>query len=347
MSDDIGGVWRTIGNRHIFIRNGKSIPEAMKESGKFPVGNNKNRLSKEEIKKRLDESIRRTQTDTSGRGEDDSLARYTDKNGNLKPEREKIHREIIEEYFDGKEPVKDEEKEFLMTGGGSGTGKSNFRKNIDKKYFDLDMNNVVVIDADDIKQKLYIKGDDPIYDAGFFHEESSALAKRTQTVGLENNYNIMLDGTGDGGVEKLGKKIQQAKNLNYKVEACYGTCDVQKALENNLNRYLKGYEKDPRTARYVKEEEVVSLHSNVTKALMGNADRFDKVALYDMNDFKNIKKIAEGGNGTGLQIEKGYEKEFAKFLQKGELTGREINNLASTFRQNADIIRKNIKEGKK
>jgi len=33
--DDIGGVWRTIGGRRVFIKNGQSLSEAMIESGKF------------------------------------------------------------------------------------------------------------------------------------------------------------------------------------------------------------------------------------------------------------------------------------------------------------------------
>ena len=33
--DDIGGVWRTIGGRKVFIKDGQSLEDAMKESGKF------------------------------------------------------------------------------------------------------------------------------------------------------------------------------------------------------------------------------------------------------------------------------------------------------------------------
>lgn len=33
--DEIGGVWRTIGGRRVFIKNGQDIASAMKESGKF------------------------------------------------------------------------------------------------------------------------------------------------------------------------------------------------------------------------------------------------------------------------------------------------------------------------
>ena len=34
-SDDIGGVWRTVGGRRIFIKDGQNIKDAMKKSGKF------------------------------------------------------------------------------------------------------------------------------------------------------------------------------------------------------------------------------------------------------------------------------------------------------------------------
>lgn len=44
MSDDIGGVWRTVGGRRIFIKDGQDLATAMKESEKFKktVGLNSN-----------------------------------------------------------------------------------------------------------------------------------------------------------------------------------------------------------------------------------------------------------------------------------------------------------------
>lgn len=54
MNDDIGGVWRTVGGRRIFIKDGQDIASAMKESGKF----SKNKKSfNEDIKRELDESV--------------------------------------------------------------------------------------------------------------------------------------------------------------------------------------------------------------------------------------------------------------------------------------------------
>ena len=49
------GVWRTIGGRRIFIRTGKSISQAMKESGKFKKAEKTN--TEEEKQKKLNETM--------------------------------------------------------------------------------------------------------------------------------------------------------------------------------------------------------------------------------------------------------------------------------------------------
>ena len=41
MANDIGGVWRTIGGRRVFIKEGQDLASAMKESGKFNSSSNK------------------------------------------------------------------------------------------------------------------------------------------------------------------------------------------------------------------------------------------------------------------------------------------------------------------
>ena len=49
MTKDIGGVWRTVGGRRIFIKDGEDLATAMKNSGKF-----RNKKEKEEIKDKDD-----------------------------------------------------------------------------------------------------------------------------------------------------------------------------------------------------------------------------------------------------------------------------------------------------
>lgn len=49
--DETEGVWRTVGGRRIFIKNGQSLSEAMIESGKFKKISENSKLSLEEMKK--------------------------------------------------------------------------------------------------------------------------------------------------------------------------------------------------------------------------------------------------------------------------------------------------------
>lgn len=46
MANDIGGVWRTIGGRRVFIKDGQSLGEAMKKSGKFKKAERMKELKK-------------------------------------------------------------------------------------------------------------------------------------------------------------------------------------------------------------------------------------------------------------------------------------------------------------
>lgn len=56
--DDIGGVWRTVGGRRIFIKDGQDLSLAMRESGKFP---NKDSRNKENYKILTDTEINELQ----------------------------------------------------------------------------------------------------------------------------------------------------------------------------------------------------------------------------------------------------------------------------------------------
>ena len=47
MATDIGGVWRTVGGRRIFIKDGEDLETAMKKSGKF--GKKEEKTIKEKI----------------------------------------------------------------------------------------------------------------------------------------------------------------------------------------------------------------------------------------------------------------------------------------------------------
>ena len=70
-----GGVWRTVRGRRVFIKDGQSLTDAMKESGKFEENKKDNlqkklkeRLGKEDIQQKHDNAIKELSKDTYGDG---------------------------------------------------------------------------------------------------------------------------------------------------------------------------------------------------------------------------------------------------------------------------------------
>jgi len=260
--------------------------------------------------KDLNTKIKATKTDLGdaikGGLDENSLGKWMDDAGNLLPERELLHQEIINTLFAGKRPVPGQPTYTLM-GGGPATGKSSVVKSgdviIDK--------NTVKIDSDAIKKLLpeYQRGlelkDANI--ASYVHEESSALAKRIMSIGNTGNYNVLLDGTGDGSITSLTKKIAQARNNGMKVVGNYVTCPTQEALRRNAERALK-------TGRLPPPEMLIRTHKAVSDIAPQTAHLFDEVKLFDTND--GVKLIATGGNGKGFTPVKGMEKLYQDFLDK-------------------------------
>lgn len=236
----------------------------------------------------------------------DSLSKYTDADGSLTPEREELHKEIIDETFKDVKPV-DGQATFTVMGGGPASGKSTMIKS---GAATLPANSVT-IDSDAIKAQLpeyqeMIKNGD-LSAADYVHEESSALAKRMLGVGNANGYNVVLDGTGDGSVASITSKIQAAKKAGMIVEGIYATVPTDVAISRALARAAK-------TGRFVDSSIISSTHKKVSQILPQIAHLFDTVKLYDTTDGAIL--IATGGNGQGLTPIEGYEDLFEAFLKK-------------------------------
>ena len=238
-------------------------------------------------------------------GKTNSLMEHT-RNGKLDPEREKLHREIIDKYFDGKDPATGQAT-FYMTGGGSASGKGQFVDHPDD-FMGQDKN-CVVVDSDTIKKMLPEWNDNNPDSAGFLHEESSALAKRIMSLARENNYNYMLDGTGDGSFKSLTGKIADARSYGYKVVASYATVNWGNAFERNYGRYLKH-------GRLVPYAMVKKTHMEVAKLFPKVANQFDYVRLYN-NDGK-IKLIAECSRGGSIKVLDNAA--YTEFINKANFT---------------------------
>lgn len=251
-------------------------------------------------------------------GESNSLSNYLDKNGNLLPEREALHKQIIDNYLAGKTPQSGTAT-MTMMGGGPASGKSSVIKS--GLYKLPSKKHSITIDPDDIKQYLpgYLKMSKVDSSAAsFYHEESSMLAKQLASTSFTENYNVTYDGTGDGSVNSVMKKLNGAKDHGYQVNGMYVTVDTDEALRRNKSRYEHAKAKGE-APRLVPDYEVSNCHKKVTNISMEVSDQFDKISLYDNNGTSDqIKLIATGGNGKVLSAVKGEEEAFKRFLDKGK-----------------------------
>jgi len=232
-------------------------------------------------------------TSEAGNAGEQSFADHLDKNGNLSPERAKVHRQIMENYFKDHKPyAPGEEKVAMFTGGGAASGKGVFSKNIGDFY--SQNKNPMLIDPDDIKKAL-AKADGKEMDerlTAYYHEESSALAKQIYNTALQNNYPTLYDGTATGsGVYKL---LDAAKKAGYKTEVSFVYSDFKTVRQNSLDRFVK-------QKRLVPLHQLTAAHRKAYDAVQKLSGVVDSLKVYD-NAGRNLRLTAESKAGKGLSI---------------------------------------------
>jgi len=252
------------------------------------------------------------------------------KNGQLTPERAEVHRQIIEDYFKGHQPyAPGEEKVAMFTGGGGASGKGVFTKtnkdtgksNIGDFY--SQNKNPLTIDPDDIKKALAKADGTEINgkNTGFYHEESSALAKQIYATALQHNYPALYDGTATGsGVYEL---LKMSKDAGYKTEMNFLYSDWKTVRQNSLDRYVKQH-------RLVPIREVMKAHKKAYDAVqdLSKSSLLDSIKVYD-NAGRNLKLTADGGKGKGLSVKDAASwKRFSESSGEFTLNEKQIEDYA-------------------
>lgn len=212
----------------------------------------------------------------------------TNENGEWTAEREALHSKIIDNTFNGVKKPKGKPVTTFM-GGGPASGKSYVVKKEGGRLGLPSKDERVLVDPDECKKPL------PEYDEdnpGPVHEESSALAKRIAKIAQENGYNALVDGTGDTSVEKMRKKIKQARDAGHTVNGVYVFKPVEKAIIDNFAR-----------DRTVDPKMLVETHQTISKMFPEIAGDFDDIKLYaNMKFGEPPVLIARGGKGRELEI---------------------------------------------
>jgi len=252
-------------------------------------------------------------------------------NGHFTPEREALHRQIIEDHLRGIKPSGKQPIQY-MNGGGPGSGKSSLRVGDNGKLtgypdtraaddmtgeFDFSQPaSAVLIDPDAVKMMLPEVKDARTQGATDWaakaHEESSYLAKRIHAAALDRGLDLVYDGTGDGGLPSVQKKVKLARDKGYRVEGNYIYLDPQEGIRRAGNRAK-------RTGRVVADETIRETYKDVSSTFgkVAATDTFDKLRVFDNNQGNGApaKLIAEFTNGKPLIKD---PLAYRRFLSHGE-----------------------------
>lgn len=225
-----------------------------------------------------------------------------------------VHDPIVKELTGKARPVR--QPTAYMMGGGPASGKSTV---IDRGFVKVP-ENIVAIDPDGIKamlpeyQRMVALGDARA--AGFVHEESSYLSKRVLREAAQDRKNVLLDGTGDSGIDKLAAKVREMRLGGQRVVAQYVSLDTELAVRNATARAIK-------TGRAVDENVIRNTHRAVTEVFPEAVERglFDEVTLWDTNINGQPRKVLEAvkdANGA-QQVTIHSRQLWSDFLGKANL----------------------------
>lgn len=215
---------------------------------------------------------------------------YTTDDGKYKPERKKLHDEIIATFHEGKPCIDKRPAVAILTGGAPASGKTTFIK----KYVDLDPDKVYHVDADEVRAML------PEYrgwNATQTHLETADIVNRLiDDIGVPCDHDLIYDGTMNKAT-KYEKIVDKLHKLGYKVFVVYISIPEQISKERVIARYKKA-------GRYVPMKVIEEVYDMGLKS-------FEKVAYemadgYIRIDGMNGEIIEEGGMAMPSNIE--YEK---------------------------------------
>ena len=231
------------------------------------------------------------------------------------PERQALHDKIVAEHvLDSGVPGNQQNPDFVMLGGGSGAGKSTLVNSGEIAGLPREGSKThVVINPDDIKQgnkgtgipefKQKIMAGDK--EASYFvHEESSFIAKRVQSAAIERKQNIMLDATGDSGIDSLGAKVAQARSGGYSVKGVYVTVPTAVGLKRVVDRGKVPLYPGAPIGRVVRLDIAEKIHANVSTVFPQavEAKLFDSLQLWDTRTTGSPKAVFDSLKGGVLDV---------------------------------------------
>jgi hypothetical protein len=136
--------------------------------------------------------------------------------------------------------------------------------------------------------------------AGESHEESSYMNKLAYTRALEAGVPIVFDGTGDGGIESVREKVEEARKHGYIVKAAGVYLEPTEGLKRATSRAAS-------TGRNVPPKMQAATYADIVDTFNAAKDEnlFDSIVWLDnngVNKGETAKPIYEFTSGGGLKI---------------------------------------------
>lgn len=155
-------------------------------------------------------------------------------------QREALHIEIINKYFENKFTESSNTTKLIFTQGAYGAGKSNVMRALHKNG-KINLDNYVYVDQDKLRVHIpeyqqYLRDD--LFTAGFkTNKETGYLAELIQKHALFNNYNLIVDGSMRDHVWYI-EYINWIKEKfpRYEIAILYVEASYVNILERNLLR---------------------------------------------------------------------------------------------------------------
>ena len=198
------------------------------------------------------------------------------------PKRQKLHREIIDEFKDDLICVESDEPIAILMGGSPASGKSTFLR----KYAPYLLSEELLrIDADEVRSKL------PEYEgwnASQTHLETKDIVNTLlsdRTIGLPCEFDLIYDGTMNNTKSYL-PLIKLLKELNYKIFVVYiDNVPKDVIVKRALDRYKK-------SGRFVPLEVIDDFFDKGKSALNEIKEKVDGYMIVDgsSNDYRIIEE---------------------------------------------------------
>lgn len=226
-------------------------------------------------------------------------------------DRDQLIDEILLQYIkQSTAKSRENNKISFFIGGGSASGKSNFRKNLLRLDSDI-----LLIDSDDLKEFIPEYSDlvknVPGVAASIVHKESSLMATKLLYKAIEEKISMIFDGTLKTP-EKYKRFIEVLREAGFKVSLVIVDVPVKIALERNRVRFLE-QKQEGKQSRLVPDQIVELSHAKIPEAFETLKGLVDEWMIIDTRGDED-KVIANGSEGKEYII---HPKIYEEFLNKG------------------------------